>query len=121
MATVRTSIVPRSQGGFPSVPDGGYEQSSWIEISIPRGTGLPDLNRAILSCARLVALRVVPSTAGSDFTVEALCADVEQRVWAETYVQQSLVDQALRRSIREQNSQRIDALVERILSRAGGG
>lgn len=92
----------------------------WREIPLPAGTSLDDLNRTILSCARLVPLRLAPSAAQEGGRLEALVSDAAQHALAEAYVQQFLADQALRRAIREQSSDRIEALADRILTRAGG-
>lgn len=96
------------------------ESKRWKEVAIPPVASAEDVQRLIIVCGGLITARIVNKT-GERLGIEIFCADGDECAKAEAIINQAIVDEQIRQSIRRKSHAEITALVANILNRAANG
>jgi hypothetical protein len=92
----------------------------WHNIETLRGLSLCDLQKLVLTCGDVLALRISHGS-DQDAQLQILCGDEEEYTRAEVLLHQAVADDRLRQLIERQSAGEIVALVDRFIARATRG
>jgi hypothetical protein len=91
----------------------------WRPVAVPIGASLELLQKILLVCTGTLELRIGADSDGQN-RLEALYADEDELDRVEPLIHQILADERLRQDIASRSDTNVAALVDGVLSRAGG-